>query len=133
MMSIFLMMFLFLLFILLIMLSSIWFMNRIMKSYIGQKHLLLEHITESKKIPHAWSNKFHKKISKMRLKGESDDAVARIERQAEKAYLKKLNALILYTKKTRLVQDEDTRSLLLNELERARQLWQRNGKYECNA
>ncbi|GIN59077.1 hypothetical protein J8TS2_33960 [Lederbergia ruris] len=107
--------------LLLIMLGSIWCMNVFAKKYIGEKHLVLEEVTNGE-VPEKWSRQYQMKIKNLEAKGNTKKA-SRIEKTAQKSYSKKLQRLVRYIQKTNLVESEETRSILLSDLEKTRRQW----------
>lgn len=104
-------------FLFLIMLASIWSLNFFTRHYIGKKHYDLEEIAVTHRIPEHWSADFEKRISRLQKNGSDKERSARIRQSADKRNTRKLEALIKYVKKTRLVEDEETRILLLERLQ----------------
>ncbi|WP_054026285.1 hypothetical protein [Bacillus sp. FJAT-28004] len=76
-------------------LGTVWMIRTLVNYTVGRKHRILEHITETSNLPEEWLNE-----------GRNS---ARIK--------KKLNKLMEYVRKTRLVDSEETRALLLSKLE----------------
>lgn len=120
-MSIGILLLLFFVFLFLIMLASIWFVNYLTKQYIGKKHHDLDAITNQNRIPEHWSIRFEIKVKRLQRRGASQKKIAKVHQQANKDYTRKLDQLIQYAKKTRLVKDEETRIMLLNRLRKFRQ------------
>ncbi len=113
-----------LLFIFLIMIASVWVMNGFLKVYIGSKHRTLEAITSTGNVPAHWSKKFDNKIAAMNRNGESAENIAKIRMDAQKTYIRKLDRLMKYIDKTRLVADEETRDTLRSRLQQIRSRWE---------
>jgi hypothetical protein len=83
-------------------LGSVWLIRTFIRHTVGRKHRILEHIMEQDELPELWLN--NGKVS------------ARATRNLYK--------LMNYVRKTRLVDNEETRLLLLSKLEHL------NGKRE---
>lgn len=112
----------------LIMIGSIWFMNLIIRKYIGEKHAALEEVANGK-VPEAWSRKYDEKCAKFQTLGR-EDKVTEIKMKAAKTYVRKLNQLVNYIRKTRLVESEETRSIILADLEKTRNQWRDHSLHE---
>lgn len=121
----------FLLFLGLLMVGSMFYMNYLMRKYIGSKHSLLEEITNSGKVPRIWSDKYVKKINRLTSEGKHQGS-AEIKLHAHQYYMKKLNRLMAYVKKTNLVEDEETRSVLLKDLSEVKIQWEEMNPDEFN-
>lgn len=78
--------------------GTIWMIRTSVNYTIGRKHRILEHITETSNLPEEWLNGGRSSVSSK----------------------KKLNKLTEYVRKTRLVDSEETRALLLSKLENVR-------------
>jgi thioredoxin-like negative regulator of GroEL len=112
--------------------ASVWLMNWSMKMYIGARHKLLEDIIRTEEVPKSWSLKFEKKMAHMKDKANAVDNMTKIYEEAQRSYLKRLDQLVKYVKKTRLVQDEETRQTLLTDLELIRKLWKERNNHELH-
>ncbi|WP_248926217.1 hypothetical protein [Paenibacillus hamazuiensis] len=104
-------------FIFAFMIVSIWIMNKFMRMYIGTKHRQLEEIVTTKKVPESWLRSFEGWNGSI---GSGRPAERGIGDKELRTCLKKLDRLTRYVKKTSLVQDEDTRRMLLADLEQIR-------------
>ncbi|TDQ40778.1 hypothetical protein [Aureibacillus halotolerans] len=91
---------------------SLFIIQLFMKQVIGKKHSDLQDICDSEDVPARWSDRFEKKVERLK----SDQQMKRVRRLANKTYIRKLNRLIAYTKHTRLVENEEVREQLLNDL-----------------
>lgn len=107
----------------LIMVASTWYVNFIMKNFIGDKHHVIEEIINTGKVPKDWSNKFEKKIKKLQQSKNNKQQIYIIRQKARVSYLRKLEELIKYLKTTKLVENEDIRKELLEELKMFCRLW----------
>ena len=103
------------------MLGSIWFINFLTRKFIGEKHLVLDELTRGE-IPEHWSQKFKGKYEKFNENGQQDKVVI-LKKEASKIYMKKLNSIGNYIQKTNLVENEETRSEILSDLEQTRTKW----------
>ena len=107
----------------LIMVASTWYVNFIMRNFIGDKHHVIEEIINTGKVPKDWSNKFEKKIKKLQQSENNKQQIYIIRQKARASYLTKLEELIKYIKTTKLVENEDIRKELLEELKMFCRLW----------
>lgn len=114
--------------IFLMVLASIVFINLFVRKYIGEKHLVLDELTKGD-IPKSWSGKYDKKCHKLKADGQQAK-IERLKEKATKTYLKKLNQIVSYIQKTKLVENEETRSIILTDLEKTRNLWKENNAHE---
>ena len=74
-------------------------------------------------MPEEWSNKLRERISSAgKIEGQSKK-ILKIKERAKKIVLKKIDHLIDYFKKTPLVEDKETREILLDKLQEIRKLW----------
>ncbi|MBS4217545.1 hypothetical protein KHA96_04360 [Bacillus sp. FJAT-49711] len=110
--------------IFIIMAASIWFMNAFTRKYIGEKHMVLEELTRGE-VPELWSRKYKQKRLKFEIKGKAEK-VDKLNGAAHKDYLRNLNKIVTYIQKTSLVEDEETRSSILSDLEKTRHQWREN-------
>lgn len=122
---------LFLFCVFIVMVASIYFMNFIMRKYIGNRHQLLEEITNNGTVPKSWSHKFERKINRLNQESRRMDSVKILE-SARKSYLKKIDGLTAYVKKTNLVQDEETRTMLMQDLLNVKRQWEEKKPNEFN-
>lgn len=111
--------------VLLIMLLSTWYMNFLLRNYIGKKHKLIEYIIQTSEVPESWSKGYNKKIAKIGKKAENKDKITCILQKAQTSYLSKLNILIKYLKTTTMVENEDIRNELVSQLQEIRNQWER--------
>lgn len=122
--NVFVILLIFIILLFLAMLFAIWFMKFIIKRAVGDNHSYLQEITHTGKIPEEWSQKYDAKLNRLKSSKEDSEKVARIQQMATKSYLRKLKKLVDYTEKTRLVEDEETRSVILDDLHKLRSKWE---------
>jgi flagellar biogenesis protein FliO len=79
-------------------LGTVWMIRTLVNHTVGRRHRILEQITETGNLPEEWLN------------GGRDSVCVK----------KKLNELMEYVRKTRLVDSEETRALLLSKLAKAK-------------
>jgi cytoskeletal protein RodZ len=116
----------FILAVFLIMLASIWFVNFFTKKYIGERHLILDEIIATSEVPKSWSRKYEIRMEKMRKKQHNQEKISKFQGKSNRRYIKKLDRLKNYVKKTSLVEDEKTRKVILEDLEKVRMEWEEN-------
>ncbi|OAS87815.1 hypothetical protein A6K24_18945 [Metabacillus litoralis] len=124
---IFLFMLIFAISVFLIMFASIWFMNFFSRKYIGEKHMVLEELTKGE-VPKLWSKRFKEKSNKLQKKGDQQEKISILQKEENETHLKKLSNIVKYIQKTKLIEDEETRSIILADLEKTRKKWE-EGKY----
>lgn len=105
--------------------ASNWYFNFMMGKFVGNHHYEIEEILETGKVPQRWSKKFDKKIEKLEKNGASADQIRLVRRQAMAYYAKQMDQLMKYVKGTTLVQGEDVRQDILEQLEIHRANWER--------
>lgn len=110
--------------IVLIMLSSIAVMNIAMRQYVGKKHHALEILTNEQAVPSSWSRKYEAQLKTAKERGDSPERIDEIKRARRNDYSKRIRKLETYVQKTKLVQDEETRTILLDDLRQARMKWE---------
>ncbi|QHW31174.1 hypothetical protein GZH47_10115 [Paenibacillus rhizovicinus] len=106
----------------LIMLASIWYMRFMMAKIFGEKHADLEHITSTGMIPERWSLKHTKKMIRLQEQGDAA-ALGIAQRLAARSYVRKLRRLSAFVKKTNLVENEETRQLMLRNIREVSREW----------
>ncbi len=99
-------------------------MGRIAGKYVGGKHRAAETIVNTGKIPNEWSDKLKKRISSVSKTQGSSKKILGMEKRAKTTVLKKVDHLIDYFKTSPLVEDKETKKILLSELQKARHLWE---------
>jgi len=98
-------------------------MGKITGKYVNEKHRSAEAIINTGKVPEEWSNKLKERISLAgKIEGQSKK-ILKIKERAKKIVLKKIDHLIDYFKKTPLVEDKETKEILLDKLQEVRRLW----------
>lgn len=107
----------------LIMLASIWQINKVTQIIIGKRHREIEYIVNTGKVPNAWAERFNRRISVLKEKTGTESRVLELKKTAKKFYLQKLDKLIEYAEKTTLVDSQETRRLLLERLNAVRKEW----------
>ena len=103
--------------------AAVIFMGKITGKYVGEKHKAAETIINTGKPPINWTRNSAKKMAELGEDARGPRAV-KIEEKARNTCLKRLKSLIKYFKTSPLCQDEETRKILLDELSKARRVWQ---------
>ncbi len=107
---------LFTLILALIMWGAIWGTNKAMARLIGDKHRAMQIIIETGQVPSSWSAPFAARIARLNADPGNVSRVADLQAQARRHCLRKLDDLVRYAETTPLVDGEETRSLLLDQL-----------------
>lgn len=97
--------------------------TRIVAKNIEKIHRNTESILDTKLPPNEWIEKWTKKMKRL---GDRPSDLAKKEKfklQAKNYSLKRLSSLMEYYKNSNLVEDEDTRFLILEELREIGRLW----------
>jgi len=124
MLKIFLMFLAFIVFFVLTLRLAVILMGRIAGKYVGEKHKAAEVIVNTGKIPDEWSDKLKKRISSVSKTQGSSKKILGMEKRAKTNVLKKVDHLIDYFKTSPLVEDKETKKILLSELQKTRHLWE---------
>ncbi|MCX7795447.1 MAG: hypothetical protein N2380_02865 [bacterium] len=102
------------------------FATRMVAKNIEKIHRTTESILDTKLPPNEWLEKWSKKIGRL---GDTPNDLTKKERlrlQAKNHSLKRLSSLIEYYKNSNLVEDEDTRFLILEELREIGRFWNKD-------
>jgi len=103
--------------------GAVILMGRITGKYVGEKHKEAEAIINTGKPPKNWTYGPEKKIAKLKENSRRPGRILKIQKKAKNTCLEKLDRLIKYFKTSPLVQDEETRKILLDELLKVHQRW----------
>ena len=109
--------------LLLIMLAAIWGMNAAMARMVGDKHRALEEITTTGQVPAVWRRRHERKIARLRADPTRKSELAASEQRATADYVRRLDKLVTYAETTELVDEEETREMVLEQLAVARSQW----------
>ncbi|MCM3111224.1 hypothetical protein [Lederbergia lenta] len=126
--SILILLIIFIIAMFLCMLAAVWFMNFLTRKYIGEKHMVLDELTKGE-VPESWSQTFQMKCKKYK-KEDQQEKMLKLQKLAKKTYLRKLNRLVDYVQKTKLIESEETRTSILADLEKTRQRWKESKAHE---
>ena len=109
--------------------GAIWGMNKVADRMVGDKHRALEAIVDTGEVPASWSRRFRSRADRLQRRGDFERALT-VQREAKASYLHRLEALTQYAKGSPLVEDEETRAVLTDQLALARQVWERRSADE---
>lgn len=109
----------------LLMLGTVWLMNKASARLVGDKHRALESIVDSGEPPYRWRAPYEREMARLKASGENAAKIAELHERARQDYLKRLDKLIEYARTSSLIDGEDTRSLLLDKLSSVRADWQK--------
>jgi len=132
MLKIFLIFLVFIVFFVLILRLAVILMGRIAGRYVNDKHRAAEEIVNTGKVPKRWSNKLEKRIPLVSNSHQLKKAL-KMESRAKTIILKKMDNLIKYFKTSPLVQNKETKEILLDKLLRARKDWKEKNYKEIIA
>jgi hypothetical protein len=107
-----------------IVLAAAWGANKATDLMVGNKHRLLEAITATGDVPEGWRRGPGRKAERLAARGAQSDRLLRLQENAKTTYLRRLDNLVKYAAASRLVEDEETRQLLLAQLSDVRALWE---------
>ncbi len=92
--------------------------------FLAETHGAIEYIHATGAVPPQWLEPFHKKFRQLRPDNPQHQAIVdRNARAARKTCLKKLASLRKYVYNSSLVQDEETRVILLKKFDTVRETW----------
>ena len=109
--------------LLLIMLAAIWGMNAAMSRMIGNKHHALEAITVNGQVPAPWRQRYDRKLARLRTEPDAGAKIRAMEQRAAADYVRRLDQPVTYVETTELVDEEETREMVLEKLAAARSQW----------
>ena len=112
-----------------VMIGATWLMNRTADRMVGDKHRALETIVDTGHVPATWSRRFKARAARLQARGDFE-GVLEIQRKAKLSYLDRLDRLTSYAQETPLVEGEETREVLLDQLALVRQVWERRAADE---
>lgn len=94
-------------------------------NFIGETHQHIEYITSTRQVPSIWTAPFVRQFDHVRQHtSENSHKLGRIRKAARKTCLKKLAKLITYTHNSLIIQDEETRQILLRDLAAILEEWE---------
>ncbi|GAA3402088.1 hypothetical protein ACFFNY_35425 [Paenibacillus hodogayensis] len=101
-----------------------WLSHATVRRTIGSKHRALEEIHLTNKVPSFWTDKYDRKLHALGQAGTDARAASEWTRRKRNKVLSKLDGLIGYTQRTKLVAEEEVRLVLLDALHMLRAEWQ---------
>ena len=110
-------------FVLFIVFSN-WYFRVVMKKMVVSKHEVLEHVTDTGKVPQAWSKHYNRRLASLEKRGASSQRIESVQRAAKRQYLRRLRKLRRYVTTTSLVDSEATRTVLLDTLTTIAAQWE---------
>jgi hypothetical protein len=105
---------------------TVVFATRMVAKNMERLHRTTESILDTKLPPKDWTEKWDRKIRRL---GDGPGDLAKKERlklQAKNHSLKRLEALMNYYKNSNLVEDEETRFIILEELREIGRFWSKD-------
>jgi len=111
--------------VVLIMRLLIWWTTSTVKGYVESRNRAAEAIADTGRPPEFWTHKPKLRIARLRSSPEGLAKARRAEERAKRMCLRKISKLMAYFKSTTLVEDEATRKILLDELQRAYDSWEK--------
>ncbi|MGC8972297.1 MAG: hypothetical protein ACP5K2_08945 [bacterium] len=102
---------------------TIVFATRLVAKNIEKVHKTTEAILDTKLPPNEWVEKWNRKIAKLTNTPSDLAKREKFKLQAKSHSLKRLNSLIEYYKNSNLIEDEETRFIILEELREISRYW----------
>lgn len=99
------------------------FATRMVARNIEKLHRTTEAILDTKLPPNEWIEKWNRRIERLGNAPSDLNKKEKLKLQAKNYSLKRLNSLIEYYKNSNLVEDEDTRFIILEELREIGRFW----------
>lgn len=109
---------------------NIILVGKIAGRQIERTHKAAEAILNTKRPPKEWIEKWERKMDTARDVPNREAEAERIKMRAKKDSVRRLDSLIGYFRATSLMEDEETRLILLEELRKIRRLWNDNWDWE---
>lgn len=103
---------------LLIMLAAIWMLRRMVISCVEQRHRAAEVIINHKQAPKSWTRRLLKN-----MRSNPPAAINSLGEKAKARCLIRLTALIRYFENCPYLEDDESREVLLRELQEIHALW----------
>lgn len=97
--------------------------NRVVKKTVIERHEALEELVTTGDVPRVWKERYEARIEKLAARPNRAERAALLRSRERDHYVAKLEGLVRYLKTTRLVESEETRSELLDRLNRIRSEW----------
>lgn len=100
--------------------------GRIAAKNIEKTHKTAEYIISTKMPPEDWLEKWKKKIKSVKNSSGDSKKIDRLKLEARDSSLKKLTSLIKYFENSNLIEDEETRKIIIEELIGVGRFWKEN-------
>ncbi|MGQ9632434.1 MAG: hypothetical protein ACUVXI_19280 [bacterium] len=107
----------------LIMRGLIWEATFIIRRYIETKNRAVEEILSTKRAPKSWTRRLEQRMAKIENGPGGSERRRKLEERAKNICLQKIDRLIKYFGKCSLVENEETRRIVLGELKKAQNTW----------
>ncbi len=117
----------------LILRGTVLLMGKFVGKYVEEKHRAAETIINTGKVPKSWTYKLEGRIASLERASEEPAKIYEIQKKAKSSYLKRLDRLIKHFKESPLIEDKETREMLLGELREVRNLWEESSWQEIVA
>ncbi|TNJ66735.1 hypothetical protein FE784_09215 [Paenibacillus hemerocallicola] len=113
-----------------LMIAFSWLSHAAVRRMIGRKHQALEEIHLTNRIPASWTEKYDRKLRSLARSGSGSEGAeaAKWSRRKREKIVSELDRLIEYTRRTKLVAEEEVRGALLDDLEMLRSEWRMRGQ-----
>ena len=115
----------FIVILVLIMRGLIWWTTKVIKVYVEGHNRAAEAILTNGRPPEDWVDKSNRKIERLKARPEGMTKANKMGERIKKKSLRKVSKLIVYFKTATLVQDEETREMLMDELKKAHDSWEK--------
>lgn len=99
-----------------IMIGTIGMVKFYTNIFVGSNHHNIEEIVEKKELPSGWTKKYETAIQKISSDADFNEKKMKLIGKAHADFHGKLKHLEKYVKTTRLVQDDETRNMILENL-----------------
>lgn len=113
-----------------LMIASLWYMKFLLIHFIGKKHEWIEFILDTSTVPPSWSNHYNRKISIMEKSLRGKDSIIALQKRASSRYIQRIDKLMRYVKVSNLMESEDVRKQLIDQLMDIRKQWERGEGFE---
>lgn len=110
-----------------LMIASLWYMKFLLFQFIGKNHEWIQFILDTKVAPVSWTRRYAKRISALVKAKANDNKITTIQKRACSKYIQRLDKLMHYVKASNLVESEDVRTQLIDQLLDIRKQWEREG------
>jgi hypothetical protein len=106
-----------------LMVAFSWLSHMSVRYMIGRKHRSLEEIHLTNRVPAFWTEKYDRRLRSLERSGSGGPEAAKWSRRKRNKVVSELERLIEYTRRTKLVAEEEVRGALLDDLELLRNEW----------